>query len=418
MEDTTKGSSLREQFPMIADLLENRPGYLWVLTSVVAVGIYLWTFIAAVIMADGILVAERTVIGGDFMVFWSAAEAFIAGDGAEFYQQSVLREWVANISAALKDVNVTWQYPPTMYFLVAPFAGLPYIPAYGVFSIANLAVFYLLLSRIWNNQQALFITLAASGVFQALITGQTGFFTAVLLVVAGGGAKSRPLLAGLAAGLLTVKPQFGLLIPIAFAAGGYWRAFAAATISAAVLIGASYLAFGIETWTAFFDAVRSHSERMQSVIFPYAKVISLYGGLKIMGAPTAFALAAQGFMTIGLVGFIWLVWRRNPGLELRVMTLCTAAPLATPYAFYYESPIMVAAMFMLAKRGVESGWLKGERLLLPILWAAPIFANTFIKAPSPPVMATATILAFALAARRAFHELDIKLTFPGRTAAA
>ena len=38
----------------------------------------------------------------------------------------------------------------------------------------------------------------------------------------------RPLIAGILFGLMAYKPQFGLMIPIALAAGGYWRSFSAA----------------------------------------------------------------------------------------------------------------------------------------------------------------------------------------------
>ena len=40
--------------------------------------------------------------------------------------------------------------------------------------------------------------------------------------------EARPLLAGLLLGLLTYKPHFGLLFPIALMFGGYWRALFAA----------------------------------------------------------------------------------------------------------------------------------------------------------------------------------------------
>ena len=43
--------------------------------------------------------------------------------------------------------------------------------------------------------------------------------------------SSRPWLAGLLIGLASVKPHFGVLIPLALVAGGYWRSFFSAALT-------------------------------------------------------------------------------------------------------------------------------------------------------------------------------------------
>src|SRR3984957_15709122 len=81
--------------------------------------------------------------------------------------------------------------------------------------------------------------------------GQNGFLTAALL----GGAlvvlDRRPILAGIMIGLLIYKPQYGLMIPIALAVSGRWRAFAAAAATVAVATIATTLVFGVSVWHAF-----------------------------------------------------------------------------------------------------------------------------------------------------------------------
>src|SRR4029077_20364009 len=74
----------------------------------------------------------------------------------------------------------------------------------------------------------LLLALAFPAVLINVGHGHNGFLTAALL---GGGLvvlDRRPLPAGILFGLMAYKPQFGLMIPIALAAGGYWRSFAAA----------------------------------------------------------------------------------------------------------------------------------------------------------------------------------------------
>lgn len=58
------------------------------------------------------------------------------------------------------------------------------------------------------------------------------------------------LLAGILFGLLTFKPQLGVLLPLALLAGRQWRAFIAAAATAAVLFAASVILFGANVWLA------------------------------------------------------------------------------------------------------------------------------------------------------------------------
>ena len=62
-----------------------------------------------------------------------------------------------------------------------------------------------------------------------------------------------PVIAGICFGSLVYKPQMAVLIPFALAAGApaagdRWRAFAAAAVTAVVLVLASLALFGTATW--------------------------------------------------------------------------------------------------------------------------------------------------------------------------
>ena len=214
------------------------------------------------------------------------------------------------------------------------------------------------------------------------------------------------MLAGIAAGLLTVKPQLGLLIPIAFAAAGCWRAFGAAAATSIALAVFSFFVFGAESWAAFFDAMTAQGARMGESIFPYHKLISPFGFAMTLGAPAIVATAMQGLATIALAAFVFFVWRRTTSRELRLIALIAAAPLATPYAFYYEAPIFIPALMILAKRAIESGWLRFEKQALIALWALPLLAPGPVWLPIPALLAFA---AFALCARRVLSECRVEM---------
>ena len=58
------------------------------------------------------------------------------------------------------------------------------------------------------------------------ITGQAGFLIAALFIGGMALLPKRPLLGGMLLGLMVIKPQLGLVLPFALAAGREWRAFA------------------------------------------------------------------------------------------------------------------------------------------------------------------------------------------------
>src|SRR3569833_1232408 len=90
-----------------------------------------------------------------------------------------------------------------------------------------------------------------TAVFVNVTHGQNGFLTAALFAAAIASLGVRPWLAGLCFGLAAYKPQLGLLVPFALAAGGHWRSFAAAARTLVVLAIVCTLLFGAQIWPEF-----------------------------------------------------------------------------------------------------------------------------------------------------------------------
>jgi hypothetical protein len=235
---------------------------------------------------------------------------------------------------------------------------------------------------------------------QAFVTGQTGFLTGGLLAIAVLHADKRPLVAGFAAGLLTVKPQLGLLLPFAFIAGGCWRAFGAAAATSALIAVAAALAFGLEPWRAFIGALGEHAGRVQSSAFPLEKLVSVYGGAAMVGAPANLAMALHIAGAAALLVLTIFIWRRRKDSDLRLAALAPAALLAAPNAAYYEAALAAPALLVIARRGFAEGWRLGERPVIAAVWAAPMLILGDRDLPAAPtgfLMVAATLM---LATRR------------------
>lgn len=362
-----------QRYPLLAGILTEYQKSTLMIVACGALILYASVYLGVILTSENLLTVHNTIIGGDFIVFWSAAQAMADGQGLAIYDAATMEKLLLENFPGRESYKLTWQYPPTMFLVIAPLAALGYVPALWLWGAGSVAMFAATLLSLWRKHAALLIALSSAVAFQALITGQTGFFTAALIALAAAFAGTRPVLAGLAAGLLTVKPQFGLLIPAAFAAAGCWRAFGVAAFTGGALAAASLLMFGPEAWLAFKNAAAGHGGMMSTDVFPYHKLITMLGFLTQLGAPSIVALAGQMIVALFLVGFVFVIWRRTDQWDLRAMALCIAAPLASPYAMYYELTIFIPAIFLLAKRGIETGWLPYERPVLVALWAVPLF---------------------------------------------
>jgi alpha-1,2-mannosyltransferase len=393
-------TAFAERFPAVAQLLSTHLR----LVLLVFAGFFLAQAILLygrlIAEADGLFTKSGPIIGGDFIVFHHAAKTAGSPEMAELYEMQNLRRQLQASYPGQAELDFAWMYPPTMSLLVAPFAIPTYLASFTLWVVVFLGAFLLTLSRFTSDRAALFLAAASPAVFQAVITGQTGFLTGTLLALAGACAETRPVVAGMAAGLLTVKPQLGLLVPVAFLAAGCWRAFGWAAATALLLAGASVLAFGTPSWIAFIHSVAAHGERMTGVSFPFHKLITPYGFAAMLGTPSSVTGAIQLSATLALAAYVCVVWARVKDWDLRLAALSTAAVLSTPYAFYYELAIVVPAMLVIAGRAVETGWLRYERLTLVVAWIFPLMMPGPPEVPNLSRCAVAALLAFFIAARR------------------
>jgi len=149
-------------------------------------------------------------------------------------------------------------------------------------------------------------------------------------------------------GILTIKPQLGVLLPVMLVLTSRWRVIAAAAATVAVLVVLTTLAFGPGVWTAYRDVAMTHQSHvilhgtgifvfMMPTVFMNARSagIPLDIGWTMQAAASAASIAAV----------LWTYWRiRDPLLSLAL--LVTASFVVTPYAFNYD---MVVFGWLFAK---------------------------------------------------------------------
>ena len=282
-------------------------------------------FLYLVVTATGGVDLQGRPIGTDFSNVYAAGTYVLEGNfQAPFDSVQQFAREQAIFGEATQFYG--WHYPPYFLFVAAALAWMPYGLALFVWQAITLGLYLLAIRAILKafapqggataSADPLWLVLALA--FPAVLInvghGHNGFLTAALL---GGGLvilDRRPLIAGILFGLMAYKPQFGLMIPIALAAGGYWRSFAAAAATAVLLTLVTTLVFGVQVWHAFLvGAEFTRTVVLEQGDTGWHKIQSIFSWARMWGAPVPLAYAIQGTATLVLaMASAWLWHGKAP----------------------------------------------------------------------------------------------------------
>ncbi len=341
-------------------LLERRRLYL-LCRILLIVEVALFLFLAA--GTYGLVVPLPKPTSTDFVSFYAAGKLADSGDPALAYDKAA--HCAAEERATEPGIVYNYfYYPPVFLLLCAALARLPYILAFVVFEGATLGLYLFVMHRIVGERgwAALVPLLAFPPVFWTIGLGQNGFLTAGLFGAATLLVDRRPVVAGLLFGMLCIKPHFGLLVPVALAAGARWRAFGAALAGAAGLCLLSLFVFGWQTWHAFLMTAAASRDVYTSGRIPFGGFVTPFGAAMLVGAGPALAGALQAGATLAAAGVVAWVWRRALPLPIRAASLASASLVAVPLALFYDLVLAgIAAAWLVRGRGAyrlpESGKL-------------------------------------------------------------
>lgn len=308
-----------------------------------------------------------------------------------------------------------WHYPPFLLPVAGLLALLPYGWALAVWLAVTFAAYMRVMAaivlsspRIGRGHLGLALLAAAAypAVFVNIGHGHNGFLSAALL---GGGLwllPRRPLLAGIAFGLLVYKPQFGVLLPLALAAGGYWRSFIAAAITVCLLAVAVTAAYGWPVWEAFLASTAFTREVvLEQGNTGWHKIQSLFAWVRMWGGSVLLAYALQGALMLGLAAWVWRLWHSDRELPFKAAGLCFATVLATPYALDYDLMLLAPAVaFYVAGIGAKN-FAPWEKTLFAALWLMPLLARSLAEHSAVPVAVPLMLCAVVLLWRRSFPAM-------------
>jgi len=360
---------------------------------------------------------QNQPLGRDFLIFWWASVDIWNGElMTVFDPRQFSRALHAHLGGPL--TFTPFPYPPLSVWFIAPLAALPYGVAWPAWLITTFGAFAATLRRYFATRtQCLLVLLAAPASLVNIAIGQNGFLSAALLCGGLMALERRPIVAGALIGLLTFKPQLGLLLPFVLLAGGYYRVFAVAAVTTLILFAGSVAWLGWEPWSIFFN-IGAPIQRLalETGTGPIMVMVpSVVMSARMLDLPLWSGYAAQAVVGVAaLVACCWTI-RQKASLERRIAVVMAGTLVASPYCFNYDLTVLVAAQVLSwpGYRALGSG----DRLVSALAWLVPVLMVVAGNAEVPigPVI---LIAEFVVLLRWVALPLNLTVTADARSAVA
>ena len=333
----------------------------------------------------------------DFVNVWSAGRLVLDGHPALAYDWDIQKQVQVAVLGQSYQGNFAWHYPPPFLFVASLLAHFPYAVAFIGWAAISLVPYLAVMRAIVGRPFGLLLAVAFPVVLTNTLVGQNGFLTASLI----GGTlylmPMRPVLAGICLGLLSYKPQYGLLFPLVLIAASQWRVFYSAGLTAIIVAFASWLAFDTESWQAFFHWMPMFSQAfLTEGRAPWGKMQSIFALVRYIGGTEQLAWIFQWIMTGAVAVVLVLMWRSRIRYSLKAAALAAGTLLITPYLFLYDMMVLAIAVAFLVRIGLHEGF---ERYELPSLGLAAALLM-FYPLFGAPTGFGATLIVSSLIVRR------------------
>jgi hypothetical protein len=343
----------------------------------------------------------RPALNSDFRGPWSFAGFAHHRNLALIYQAAPMQAFQHHLYPGFRSF-FPFQYPPSFLLPAWWLGDLSYAAAFSLWTIAGMVA---LIAGSWLffpgrlRWLGIATLLGAPACLLNGVGGETGFFTAALLLAGFGSLPSRPLLAGFAFGLLTLKPQLALLIPFALVARQDYRAMLTACATALSLIAGSCAVFPAGLWASWLHQMPIDQAQYMAAgrSLGLNEGVTLAANLTRVGLTPGMAWVLQGAGSLAGAAAVFFAFARAP-YPLAVAALLSGSGFLAPHAYVYDTIPLAAAMLLLpGSLALSSLCVVGY--LAPLLLLIGAAAWFFYAIPQTVLFIVIIYLAF----RRAPH---------------
>lgn len=231
----------------------------------------------------------------DYVAFYSAGKTVLSSARDQIYHFATqLEAYNRTVTESLGiNANVDHiplgQSVPWFFAMLAPFALMPLLISYIVWSLAGIGLSGVSLWKILkqNGHTTLFSALfllcvAGSYPYEWLINdGQnSAFILAAFGLMLYSWFRGNDTAAGIGLALMSIKPQYAIFMAVPSIAMQRWRLLGSTALVGTLLVGISALIFGVKTLVEY-PALLHQTEKTDPAVFP-TWMVSIRGPLSII----------------------------------------------------------------------------------------------------------------------------------------
>jgi hypothetical protein len=355
-------------------------------------------------------------LGADFPSFWAASRLALQGRPAQVYSFAA---HAAAERGAFGGVNVPYSaffYPPTYLLICLPLGVLPYLGALAAWLGATGYGGWRVV-RAWLGaplRRWAIPMLAFPGVLSTVGHGQNAFLTTALVGAAILSWDRRPLLAGVCVGLLTIKPQLGLMIPLALVVSGRWRVIASAGATAIGLALTALAVFGFSTWRAWWAVSPLARRALEENWVGAEKMQSAFAAVRLLHGGVGLAYGVQAAVALAAAAILVQTMRRRPSATLAAdplaqgAVLATASLLASPFMLDYDLMLLALPLAWLVREQAKGAALPWEKTVMFAAFLLPLAGRLIAGRLGVPLGPPIVFALLLVVARRAIAGVRVE----------
>jgi hypothetical protein len=353
--------------------------------------------------------AAGTGLASDFREFWSVSHLATDRNAASIYKPSWFSRWqTKHIGMNSLQEYLQYIYPPPNIIVTLFVYPFNFFEGFIIWTVSLTATGVFLLRKC----RVPWIVIVCSSIGPAFmfdtIIGQIGFITGAIFISGILSIEKSPRTAGSLLGALIIKPQAGLLGPIALLARCRYNALAAGTIVVAGLSVIVTIICGWGIWHGYLQHGMATAHKMLVAPFPTIyeqKGASVFWMFRSFGASISLAGMAQAISAIGAIIWCWIAWRRQETNRVALTALTvTLTLLVTPYG-------LTADMCGFSIMVVWLAW-KRKKLTVPdvLMWlwpgVCPIVSATLHVELTPFILLLGAIRAWQQLSKSDMLDID------------
>jgi hypothetical protein len=328
----------------------------------------------------------------DFLPLYTSANLISQKRTSQLYEQQIIaaetQATIHNIDASRPSHAVLPNlYGPQVALLFLPASRLPFLTAAWIWTIFSLLISFICIGLVWRSCANLrsfagIIAISAAAfppLFHFLVRGQLSAlvlvcFTAAFLAF----RADRSWLAGVALGLLVLKPQFLVAIPLILLLAGAWKVLAGTVLSSFVQLLLTWSYFGTAVMRAYLATLWHASQwiRLLELNLAPIQMHSLRSFWSLLIPWPAAALACYLLSSIAVIAIAAAIWKSPSPLARRFSALTLAAVLVNPHLCVYDL-LALAPVFLILADWIlghpEPASCPGLRVMLYLAFILPLF---------------------------------------------